>query len=449
MKDLKIEFSFVSVLNCDPFIMCDLNEFVNRVVENGGNDKVNIIGSAIKKRRTDLHLTLSETANDICCYSTLSKIERNIDSSANELFISKICEKINLNYDELSKIEPTKLIHVVYQYYMNNQIEEIHNLVSHFQTVIYVPSEELCKAFYALLTRDFALFSNIMKGINDIKNTLTTDEVIMMLFVMAVYSSLTSQMNKCLKYIGLIRQFELKDNYLRALVQEMAFQSMVELNSSSYRYEFLKLKGFYEINIPLDVQMKNDFLLKVVEPTLENLEKLEKINLEFIYDSCKEDYFYTVSYLKLMNNQVFEGLDLIKQFNTPKFVALYGLGVVLLSKMNTSKKVLKEYKSYFNEMVNGMEQKQGEELHLSFIELMNVELTTDDPKMICDFIKNVFLVNIKTYQSIIYKKYLDVRYLPLLGGLSRYKDAYNYAIECQNVLKDSNFYCIMNKITNK
>ena len=60
------------------------------------------------------------------------------------------------------------------------------------------------------------------------------------------------------------------------------------------------------------------------------------------------------------------------------------------------------------------------------------------------FIKFRFLDNTKLYQFIIYNQYIDTRYYYLMGLLARYKDAYLYSLERENVLKNSKFYDIIN-----
>ncbi|MBQ7276411.1 MAG: helix-turn-helix transcriptional regulator [Bacilli bacterium] len=484
------------------YLLVDLegiNEFASRVASKGGAVELNFIGTAIKNRRKELDLTLEEVSNHICCLAYLSKLERNQVSVPNSYYATKICERLNLNYRELEEIKPINTIEKILKHYLNDDIDEIIDIVGSLQKQVFVAGEELCKAFACVLRCDLKEFNRIMLKVNEVKNTLSTEEVIFMLFVMTIYFKHTMQYRKCYQYLLMLNMFNIKNVELRMLIQEIKFYTMVNLNKERYKYEYLKLKSYFDSYFPESKQFKikmTKLICEDFEERIDNEDVIESesykhiinINEKDILPSCNYDYLYTKAYLLLTNNHLIESIRLLEDVINKmiidniydsfiyKFVALFGLATLMIKREEKkNKRVVLEFKNKFDEYRDKLKIKNklnDEEyvlenkyesfdedsvskqfdlhldyiIHISFIDLMSIELEQKDPAFIANFIKYRFLYFYNNYQFLIYKCYIDMRYLYLLGLLSRYKDAYLYCLNSQNVLKNTQYYCIINDI---
>lgn len=439
--------SFVDITNVE--------EFVNRVLSSKTEPKINIIGAAIKLERLKQNYTLEVLCEDICCPGYLSKIERNMVIRTDNSYVSKICDRLGLNYDELINIKPTEVINEAIHLYFNGQIDKLLDMACLFQNNVFVSSEELVKATVALSRADLSEFRKIMTSIDEIKNTLSQEEVIYMLFIMIQYFIKTSQFIKSNKYIVLIDRFQIKNKELMILIQEAKYITAINLNTEVAKYEFVKLKNMFDENYPLSKQLNAKMMYFLLQKEDEALKKLESLKKEYIYEECKETYYMVLAYIYIMNEKYIEALDVLSSLDeglkftfTAKFTSLYGLALLLLTKSKkfVSKKQLEKYNEIFLNRCANIQRTIDDVLHLSFLELIKYELEEKDSVFICDFIKYRYLDNRKYYQCFIHKKYIDARYLYLLGLLSRYKDAYIYALENENILRNTRFYDIVNDI---
>ena len=436
--------SFVEITNVE--------EFVDRVLKAKTEPKINVIGAAIKLERLKQNYTLEVLCEDICCPGYLSKIERNMVVRTDNAYVSKICDRLGLNYDDLINIKPSEIIMEAIHLYFNGQMEKLLDMACLFQNNVFVSSEELVKATIALTRSDLSEFRKIMSCIDEVKNTLSQEEVIYMLFVMIQYFIKTSQFIKCNKYMILLDRFSIKNKELLILIQEAKFITSINLNREVAKYEFIKLKNMFD-DYPLTKQLNAKILYLVLLKEDEALKKVEALKKEHIYDECKETYYMVLSYIYIMNEKYVEVLDVLSDLdddfvNTAKFISLFGLALLLLTKSKkfVTKKQLDKYNESFLFKCKNIQSTIDDVLHLSFLELIKYELEGKDSMFICDFIKLRYLDNRKYYQCFIYKKYIDVRYLYLLGLLSRYKDAYIYALENENILRNTRFYDIVNDI---
>lgn len=412
--------------------------FIEHRKEIGPVKDSNHIGAAFKDRRLKLKMTLEDVSKDICCLAYLSKLERNMVSGIDNGRIMRLCERLDIKYEAIENLNSDETIKQVLKYQLLGKSDAINNIVKEFNDNLYIASLELVKALNALNNKDYVLFNNIMTRIDKVKDTLNDFEVLFMLYIMIIYYISINQYYNANKYFGYSKEFDYQNINLKILFLECEFKISCVINTSQCSYIYNKLKEYYDYNYPLYRQylMKLDYL-KVVDKEVA-LIAIKDMENEYIFEECKNEFIYTKCLIFIKNDMYLDACKIIynKTNKDHKILALFSFALKNMIDCNKySKSDINYMKKVLLEMLKNATIEEEDHIHLGFIKLMQFEIDRDDNEVICNYIKNIYLKELQNYQIKLYIDYVVMRYVELMGKLSRYKDAYLFLKDIINNLK--------------
>ena len=150
-----------------------------------------------------------------------------------------------------------------------------------------------------------------------------------------------------------------------------------------------------------------------------------------------EEYNYAKVLLLTKLNRNLEAMKEIVECNTfhIKFASLFAYNLLLYSYSDVSEIEVKKYKGSLINYIKLCAQNISETYHIAFLRLMQYEIDGSGSEIVCNFIKNHLLKELKEFSYPLYDNYINERYCLLLGKLCRYKDAYLYLLETKMDLK--------------
>ena len=153
-------------------IIIDLNNLDSSLLESVKSNDLHRhfnIGAIMKNRRFEKNLTLQELCKGICCVAYQSRLERNQYDSLNEIIIPKLCERLDLDYEEMKIGTSTvELEYALHDYMLGNRKE----LVKRFEKCKendYFSTNNLIGCMVYLSDKKYAQFNEYIKRIPNSK----------------------------------------------------------------------------------------------------------------------------------------------------------------------------------------------------------------------------------------------------------------------------------------
>ena len=398
--------------------------------------EANYLSAIIKSKRLELKMTLAETTENICSEAFLSKVERNLMNPINEK-VELLCERLNLDYYKLINLDTNDRISRLLSLFIDQEYDEILKMEEKVCEDVFIAQDELIKGFKYLITKEYKKLHFCIIGLDNVKDCLSDIELFALILIVFEYSFSTLQYNKALEYMTLLEKCSFNNKKYEIFIKERKFILSCKMENSNVDYLFDSIRRefhYFSIN-------KQFGLLLYYQETLsseEALEYLKNMGKDYIPDIYKEEYNYgIVLMLSKLNRHVDAMKGIIEcGFNTVRFVSLFAYNFLMFSITEPSNY---EYKSYKNKLVSMLKlcnQSSGDTYHIAFLKLMQYEIDKSDLNVICNFIKNNLLKELKEFSYPLYDKYISERYCLLLGKLCRYKDAYLFLLESKINLKN-------------
>ena len=158
---------------------------------------------------------------------------------------------------------------------------------------------------------------------------------------------------------------------------------------------------------------------------------------KYIPKVLQEEYYYAKVLLLTKLNKNIEAMKLVIECGKVhiRLASLFAYNLLIYSLENNNEIEIKKYKGNLVSYIKLCNQSAGETYHIAFLRLMQYEIDGSSSEIICNFIKNQLLKELKEFSYPLYDKYIKDRYCLLLGKLCRYKDAYLYLLELKIHLK--------------
>lgn len=413
----------------------NIKDLIAKRKETGPVEESNYLSSVIKNRRTELKLTLSDTTHDICSEAFLSKVERNLMNPKNER-VEMLCERLDLDYNTLINLESNDRIEKMINLFMKDDYESIINIEDETLKGVFIAQDEIIKCYKYFINKDFKSLHLSIINIDNVKECLSDIELFALLLILFETYFYTMQYSKAKEYMNYIINIKSKDDKYILFIKERNFILSCKMNMSNIEYLFEDIKKNFQL-YSMDKQIS---LLIHYNETL-NTEKAYNYILDmeskYIPKNIKKEYNYAKILLLTKLNKNVDAMKQIIECGEIhiRFACLYAYNLLMYSLDNVNTVEVKKYKGNLISYIKLCNQGSGELYHIAFLRLMQHEIDCSSPEVVCNYIKNHLLKELKGFTFPIYDDYIIDRYCLLLGKLCRYKDAYLYLLEMKMHLK--------------
>lgn len=415
--------------------LLNVEALIRKRIETGPILESNNIASIMKRRRLDLNLTLAQTTRGICSEALQSKLERNQADIRNKV-VPLLCERLQLDYDELSKKGNNQRVDKALNYFMSMEYEELLSIEETVCDGVYVAEDEIIKAFKYLVQREFKKLNNCILTLDTVKECLSDIELFSLLLIVFEYNVYILKCNKALEYMELLEIFCLKQEKCKLFLKERKFILSCIMEHSDVKYLFEDIRRDFHL-YPIEKQFGFSLYYYQTLNTEDSYNYLEEMGKKYIPEQYKEDYNYAKA---LLLSKIGRHLDAMKAiiesgYTRAKFICLFAYNLFLYSSCSPTES---EYKSYKGKLLSLMKigtRNSGDTYHVAFLKLMQLEIEKSSIEIICNDIKNCFVKELYDYCYPLYDEYITERYCLLLGKLCRYKDAYLFLLQSKIHLK--------------
>ena len=398
------------------------------------NKKYNI-GAIFKYKRNEKHLTLTELCEGICCVAYQSRVERNVYESLNNKIIPLLCEKLDINYEEMligTSIEELKQgLHE----FMRLDMDALKKRYMKCNQNYYFSTNNLIVCMYQLLMKNYKNLHDYIAKLDFLKSTMNVLELSCLFLIMIYYYIETYQYQKASDYIDYTYALGAQNIDLLILLQECKtiltckmYSKYKNNNHDIVKHEYEEMRKYYVYAYPYCKQ--NSLLLTY----LETLKAEDALNIIKQYENDvlmlkDEQFYYTHSLILVKCGKYKECIDLIDSLDkvNHKFVCLYACSL---------KEIIKHHsKQYETSEIEAMKQKlkqylhevkieNEDTIHIAFIKLMELELDNSSDLIVFNHIKNEMLPLFDSFYVSFYFEYCLEKMFDLIGKLAKYKEAY-------------------------
>ena len=295
------------------------------------NNKQYNIGAIFKFMRNKKHMTLSELCEGICCVAYKYRLERNLYDSLNNKIIPKLCEKLDLNYEEMligTSIDELKQgLHE----FMRQNMEALKKRYMKCNQNYYFSTNNLIVCMYQLLMKNYNMLNDYIVKLDFLKSTMNVLELSCLFLLMIRYYIETYQYEKAKNYIEDTSSLGSQNPDLIILLQECKtivackmFSEYKNNNHDVVKYEYDEMRKNYIYAYPY---CKQNLLMLYYLETLK-AEDAYSILVQYENDVFlvkDEQFYYTKCLILAKCGKYKECIDLINNYNeiNHKFVCLF------------------------------------------------------------------------------------------------------------------------------
>lgn len=413
----------------------NIEETVEKRKELGPILVSNYLSSIIKNRRLALKLTLADTTENICSEAFLSKLERNMMNPINDR-VELLCERLDLDYQTLINLDSNDRIDELLRLFMDGKYDEILKINDQTVDGIFIAQDEIIKAYKYFINKDFKSLHLSVIDLDNVKECLSDIELFALLLIVFEAYFYTMQYKKAFEYVSLLTKIKFNDRRYNLFIQEKKFILCCKMELDNVEYLFEEIRKDFHL---LSLEKQFNLLLHYYEifNTEEAYNYILDMGKKYIPSIYVEEYNYAKVLLLTKLNRNLEAMKEIVECNTfhIKFASLFAYNLLLYSYSDVSEIEVKKYKGSLINYIKLCAQNISETYHIAFLRLMQYEIDGSGSEIVCNFIKNHLLKELKEFSYPLYDNYINERYCLLLGKLCRYKDAYLYLLETKMDLK--------------
>lgn len=418
-------------------IIIDLNNLDSSLIESvKANDlhRCFNIGAVMKNRRNEKKMTLQKLCKGICCIAYQSRLERNQYDNLNDEIIPKLCERLDLNYEEVKESANTSELELALHDFMLGDKNELLKRFEKCQTKGYFSTNNLISCMIYLSDKKYALFNEDITKLDNLKSTMNILELSTLLLVMIYYYIDTYQFEKAKNYYMFVLDLHCTNEDIQTMLKEVKLIIDCNLFSKTndsrelIDYDFQEMKKSYILGYPISKQ---------ISLQLEYLKTLESGDALKIFTALEKDpnlvkeekFYYIKAYILAKNNSFMEVLDYINSLSdiTYKYVSLYSYSLKELICDNSndlSDEDKFKYKDALKKYIHETKLSNEDTIHIAFIKLMEMELDGGSDLAIFNYIKDEMFAIFKTFRENLYYEYCLKRMHGLIAKLAKYKEAY-------------------------
>ena len=414
----------------------NINYGLIKTIKKADKNKNYNIGAIFKYKRNEKHLTLFELCDGICCVAYQSRVERNVYDTLNDKIIPLLCERLDLNYEEMligTSIEELKQgLHE----FMRLDMEALKKRYKKCNQNYYFSTNNLIVCMYQLLMKNYAVFNDYIVKLDYLKSTMNVLELSSLLLVMIYYYIDTYQYEKALNYLDYAYALGSQNSDLMIMLQECKTIVTCKLyskykndNHDIVKHEYEEMKKLYIYAYPFSKQQS--LMLNYLE-TLK-AEEAYSILTQYENDSVliqDEQFYYTKCLILTKCGKYKECLEIIDSMKeiSHKFVCLYAYSlkeIIQFQSNVTNPDLISDAKNKLKKYIHEASINNEDTIHIAFIKLMEIEIDGgNNDHLIFDHIKQEMLPLLQSFHVSFYFDYCLEKIYRLIGKLAKYKEAY-------------------------
>ena len=196
-KVILIKNTNISMSGVD--FMIDIVRKLERKEHEDKMEKMELVAQMLKKQRKKYKLTLTKASAGICSVSYLSKIENNLLENIEEKYILKLCDRMNLNYNDISSFDEVCSMETLAFSILNRAYDKIEDYYNSLNKEISNVKSDIVKGYYYLINDDYQKLNEIIGTIYEVSSTLSSSEYFMFIILVQEYYIRQYKMNKALE----------------------------------------------------------------------------------------------------------------------------------------------------------------------------------------------------------------------------------------------------------
>lgn len=374
----------------------------------------------IKNERLRRKQTLEELAKGICSISYLCKLENNAIKPSED-YVKALLERVDVNYDEISKKNYDKELFKAIKLYFYQDYEAIESLYNSQNNEHFDSRLSMIKCFYLLTKNQFEEFSKIIAQLDDIKNSLIGYQTIILIFLVSEYYIKMSMYKDSYNYLLCLKEIKIDNYELDMMVEEGYIISSFHLKKYPDVYSaYNKYIKKYRLSYPLERKIVIELIMKGINS--KNIYDENELNDLLLKTYKNEEIFYLICLNHILNENYHKVIGLLKdndeKLNNGKFLALYGKALFEEEVAELYNDFLERYDRLNNVLDN-------DNYYLQFIKL---RILNDASYEIFEYLRYKVLPFINTHYNVLYNSDYEINYVHILMKLSRYKEAANHLL---------------------
>ena len=380
------------------------------------------------------NLTMEELCDGICCPAYESKLERNQYESLNETIIPKLCERLDISYEDVKcACDENELIDAIHEYFTSD-LEKLGERLAKYSDNTNFVNTNLIACLYYLLKKEYDKLNNCVRKLDIVKSSMNIIEMATFLIITIHYNIATLQYEKAINYYRYLKMLECDNQDIEIMQLEAKFiidcnlyNKFTNSNHDIIEMDYKDLKSNHILSCPITKQINLQLeYLKTLDgdSALEYLANLEK---DDIYHNMK-NFTYVKALALAKANKFTELVEYLDNLNNIgfKYASLYAYAVrgLILKMDDKNSKAAMELKKKLKGIINDAKMESGDTIHIAFLKLMELEIDGDTDVKIFEYIKFEMGALFKNYNVPFYFEYCLNRSYVLIGKLTKYKEAY-------------------------
>lgn len=389
--------------------------------ENENLKAYQLYGQIIRAERKKRNLTLENTARGICSISYLCKLENNL-IIPDEFYLKAIFERIQVDYELVEKTVIENYGKILVRAYLTDSIDTITMLYNNIEEVIFNPYNSFIKAMYYLVMKQYNEFSQVIKILDEIKDTFAKSDLGLLVFLVIQYYIDTFQYSEAYRHLKLYSISDTSIEELDWLVQEQHI--FIGYNLKKYQMVYKAgnyLKKYTSLGYPVKRHVIIHLIMMDIETQDYGKEVTDKLSE---YDISTTEYandstvIYWLLLAKCHLQKYLEIYDYVMDnnlFHNPDILALFVYVADQIKDSSYVKKAVAIAEKY--------EFKKTDIIHQKFIKFIAIKHSDCKKHIVADYLKQNILPFKSTYNHHLYTEYYRNFYVNYLCEISKYKDA--------------------------
>lgn len=392
------------------------------------NFEVFYYAQAAKKERLLKNWTLDYVSNAFCSISYMSKFENHL-INPDKYFLKELDRIYGVKFKN-EKLEITQeMLDKVLSAFIHNDFEQINNMYQELKEETFNVPRALILAFYYLLNKDEENLKKQITELDLIKNSLTNQEQILLLFIVMQYKLETHDFTDMVYYLSCFDKVELltfEEKWMLAYIEMLYGYHMDDLALILKHNKVL----FNDLNMHYPTGGKVIANLVLLENISRKsfkavINEVEAIYLGVFTEPVATDITY-LRYLILLNGhkyeEVFEQIIEKDLMYDNRFLALLGYCVF---KMPTENNILR-----FENLVKEKKNEKIKQIHDIFIGFISLVIKKQDENIIdiIELMKFKIIPYNNSHRHVLYSRVYYEYYINLLRNDSKYKDTVSFMI---------------------
>ncbi|MBQ8292424.1 MAG: helix-turn-helix transcriptional regulator [Bacilli bacterium] len=383
----------------------------------------------MKRKRLEQGKTLENVSKGVCSPSYYSKIENGL-VDVDDYYLKKLCENLNIEYDNVKCNRDDTFFSTVVEYYLLNRFDLLDDKLKRMVNAgVYCDTElELIILLTDILNKNFNEAFTLITKLEDIRNILSKEELYLLAFLSTLYLFKINQFKTAAEQIEILKNNPSDNMYFNIAVWDLGADIYFCLGKESTFFRYYQgLKQFDNQELYNNRILMHNLQCLVLYAKNGNVDVEDELDVQLLTiknNDLDENkivfyqgliYYYLADYLRALDILNVAGPD----------YAILCLEAMVLSKINDFEKSGK----YLRKIKKSAEHSDYEKLYVSYLEYMKGKFEQHSYLKMQGYLKSYVLPLGKKYGLFwLYEE--EIReYLNLCFELGKYKEVVRFLIK--------------------